>query len=218
MYYNHVGYVCVQIDKINSFVQMLFFMYYFDSLYKINRSIWRTYLRLIRTIINSKFGSSMNDIFIKRVLGYFISQKLTYMTLPDRYKNTQRTDHLIKMFVGISIASFFFGSFDSNVKKLSFLFGIILVLIPVRFRNKVHRLIVKMKIFPKRKLENNDLHNKLKIGKQVNEAFKEYIISREKFIQYFYNQNNIKNIKKINDDPVENKQGKLFKNFCRKRK
>ncbi|ORX36549.1 hypothetical protein BCR36DRAFT_375744 [Piromyces finnis] len=61
-------------------------MYYFDSLYKINRSIWRTYLRLIRTIINSKFGSSMNDIFIKRVLGYFISQKLTYMTLPDRYK------------------------------------------------------------------------------------------------------------------------------------
>ncbi|ORX38770.1 hypothetical protein BCR36DRAFT_375613 [Piromyces finnis] len=301
----NVGYVCVQIDKINSFVQMLFFMYYFDSLYKINRSIWRTYLRLIRTIINSKFGSSMNDIFIKRVLGYFISQKLTYMTLPDRYKthpkdcicfgywkiteivclmfvgggaitilslnffsrgilylkffkrldeyyynapsfvdikdriynqtsylrivycNTNKLkfntnyinyvlDHLIKMFVGISIASFFFGSFDSNVKKLSFLFGIILVLIPVRFRNKVHRLIVKMKIFPKRKLENNDLHNKLKIGKQVNEAFKEYIISREKFIQYFYNQNNIKNIKKINDDPVENNKENCLKTFVEK--
>jgi len=86
----NVGYVCVQIDDVNSIVQLLFFAFYFNALYYITRSLWRTYLRSIHTIINAQFGSSINDIFVKRVLGYFLSLKIAEWTMPERYKQNPK--------------------------------------------------------------------------------------------------------------------------------
>jgi len=83
----NVGYVCVQIDDVNSIVQMLFFAFYFNALYFIVRSLWRTYLRAIHTILDARFGSSINDIFIKRVLGYFFSMRIASWTMPEKYES-----------------------------------------------------------------------------------------------------------------------------------
>ncbi|KAG4108107.1 hypothetical protein H8356DRAFT_1022645 [Neocallimastix lanati (nom. inval.)] len=83
----NVGYVCVQIDDTNSLIQMIFFVFYFNALYSIIYSCWKTYLRLIKTIINSNFGSSINDLFIKRILGYYVTIKIVNITMPKQYKD-----------------------------------------------------------------------------------------------------------------------------------
>jgi len=83
----NVGYVCVQIDEVNPFIQLLFFAFYYDALHYITRSFWRTYLRSIHTIFDARFGASVNDIFVKRVLGYFFSLKIAQWTLPGRYQS-----------------------------------------------------------------------------------------------------------------------------------
>jgi len=86
----NVGYVCVQIDSVNSVIQLLFFAFYFDAIYYITRSFWRTYLRSLHTILEAHFGSSFYDIFIKRVLGYFLSLKIAKWTLPESYESHPR--------------------------------------------------------------------------------------------------------------------------------
>ncbi|ORX42978.1 hypothetical protein BCR36DRAFT_586908 [Piromyces finnis] len=83
----NVGYVCVQIDNVNSALQLLFFAFYYDAIYYISKSFWRTYLRSLHTIINANFGASIYDIFIKRILGYFISLKISVWTMPERYQS-----------------------------------------------------------------------------------------------------------------------------------
>ncbi|ORX48194.1 hypothetical protein BCR32DRAFT_273619 [Anaeromyces robustus] len=83
----NVGYVCVQIDNVNSYIQLIFFSFYFNALYSIIRSLWRTYLRLIHTILNLNLGASIHDIFIKRVLGRYISKYIASWTLPSNYVN-----------------------------------------------------------------------------------------------------------------------------------
>jgi len=83
----NVGYVCVQMDSVNSFIQLIFFTFYFDAIYNITRSFLRTYLRSIQTILDARFGASMSDLFVKRVLGYLFSLKIASWTLPKRYKS-----------------------------------------------------------------------------------------------------------------------------------
>ena len=303
----NVGYVCVQIDDINSFVQMIFFVFYSNALYKITVSIWRTYLRLIHSIIDCRFGSNVSDIFVKRVLGYFISEKIAHMTLPEKYKthpkdwyekinliifiifvvivlfpfpliaicygyweitgvfclmfvgggaitilgvnlfsrcvlylkffrrldeffynapsyidikeriNNQTSylriaycttnsfeggvncvnyimDRLIIIIVEISVASFFFGSFDPDVIKLSFMIGILLILIPIRCRKQLYKYICKvfekMNILSKGRLENYEMKYKMKINKQMNEIYKQYQNFKKKTYQYAFDNKN----------------------------
>ncbi|OUM70562.1 hypothetical protein PIROE2DRAFT_1077 [Piromyces sp. E2] len=309
----NVGYVCVQIDVINSFVQMMFFVFYSNALYKITKSIWRTYLRLLHSIMESKFGSNMDDIFIKRLLGYFISKKIALMTIPEEYKshpkdwyekinlmvfiifvviillpfpviaiywgyweitgifclmfvgggaitilavnffsrcvlylkffrrldehyydvpsymdineriNNQTSylrisyctsnrfeggynclnyvlDRLIVMIAEISIASVFFGSFDPDVIKLSFMCGILLILIPFRFRMKVcrylYKVFEKMKLLSKGHFDNIELKYRMKVHKQMKETHEKYIKDKRKSSIYKVIKENKKNKKK----------------------
>jgi len=288
----NVGYVCVQIDTINSLVQMIFFVYYSNALYVITRSIWRTYLRLIHTIMVSRFGANVHDIFIKRVLGYFISEKIALMTIPNKYKSHPKDwyevvnlvlfvifilillspfpliaiffgygmissiiclvfviggaisilglnlisriilftkffrrlddfyynapsfidikerinnqtqylrityctsnsleggynylnyalDRCLMIMIEITISSFIFGSFDPDVKKLTVMVEIIIVLIPIRLRSYIfkffYKIFIKLKITSKGNLEKQERDHKKKIDEQMKETHKQYV-------------------------------------------
>jgi len=288
----NVGYVCVQIDDINSLVQMIFFVYYTNALYIITRSIWRTYLRLIHTIMRTRFGATVNDIFVKRVLGYFLSSRIALMTLPRRYRSHPKDwyeiintimfivfifilllpfpliaafcgywmitsimclvfviggalsilvlnffsrivlytkffrrldefyynapffidinerianqtqylrityctsnslegginclnyalDRLIMMMIEITIASFIFGSFDPDVKKLTVILEIIIVIIPIRLRKIIYKLFyklfIKLKLISRNTLEKEEKEYKKKINEQMNATHNQYV-------------------------------------------
>ena len=293
----NVGYVCVQIDDINSLVQMIFFVYYTNALYIITRSVWRTYIRLIHTIMRARFGATVNDIFIKRVLGYYLSSRIALMTLPRRYRSHPKDwyeiintimfvvfifilllpfpliaafcgywmitsimclvfviggaltilvlnffskivlftkffrrlddfyynapsfididerianqtqylrvtyctsnslegginninyalDRLLMMLIEITIASYIFGSFDPDVKKLTVILEIIIVIIPIRLRKFIYKLFyklfVKLKIISRNTLEKEEKEYKKKINEQMNATHKQYVNYKRK--------------------------------------
>ncbi|KAL6612329.1 hypothetical protein U3516DRAFT_869785 [Neocallimastix sp. 'constans'] len=299
----NVGYVCVQIDDTNSMIQMIFFVFYFNVLYSIIYSFWKTYLRLVHTISKSKFGSSMNDIFIKRVLGYFITLKITKLVIPKKYKSHpkdwyeklnliifsvflfiillpfpivayiygywevvsmfciffviggalsiiaingfSRIIQFIKLFsrlnefyynapyyvnlderaknqtnflrlaycttnglhggcnllnhilnqliiicTQISLAAIFFGSFDPDVIKMSISLGLLIIILPLRFRKEIYKTFlnigVNLHLFSKNTLKTDELEDKTKINAKMKATHRQYL-------------NNIKNTIFINN-------------------
>ncbi|OUM62215.1 hypothetical protein PIROE2DRAFT_11582 [Piromyces sp. E2] len=287
----NVGYVCVQIDSVNSVIQLLFFTFYFNAIYYITRSFWRTYLRSLHTIIDAHFGSSVYDIFVKRVLGYLFSMKIAEWTLPEKYEShpkdwyekvnivvfiiflfllalpilfiaiffgyykvtgmvcllfvgggavavvflnifsrfilftkffrrldefyynapffvdvKERIDNqtsylrltycttngleggeqpfnyvlelLIRMVITVGVAAVIFGSFDTDIIKISLVVILLVILVPIRYRAPLKRILVRMNLLSRDKMERNDETVKNKVNAEMDATHKKYIINK----------------------------------------
>jgi len=288
----NVGYVCVQIDSVNPVIQLLFFAFYFNAIYFITRSFWRTYLRSLHTILEARFGSSFYDIFIKRVLGYFISMRIAKWTLPEKYEShprdwyekvnltvfiiflfiltlpilliaiiygywkvtslvcllfvcggavtiiflniysriilfikffrrldefyynapffvdvKERIDNqtsylrltycttngleggekpinyvlelLIHMIVVMGVAAFIFGSFDPEIWKITAVIVLLVILLPIRYRKQFKKLLVKLHILSRAKMEKKDESNKNKVNAEMETVHKKYVDNKK---------------------------------------